>query len=107
MRAILLIFGADPFLLKAVEPFISLDTETIHWDQINKVAFGSGHRAAVTWAYGIWTDQQRPRANAFDSALSMSPMRDVMGITKQTVRLQRVISSGHYQARQWFMQSAA
>ena len=73
MRAVLLIFGADKFLMESVTPFINFDTETIHWDQICKVPFGAGHRAAVTWAYGVWTDEPRPRSNCFDAALSMSP----------------------------------
>jgi hypothetical protein len=71
MRALLCLFSADPFLLDRVKPFIDLERESIHWDQIFKINFGSGHRAAVTWAYGIWTDEQRPRVNIFDAALSM------------------------------------
>ncbi|MCM2281467.1 MAG: hypothetical protein NDI61_06430 [Bdellovibrionaceae bacterium] len=73
MRAVLLIFSTDDFLLKAVSPFINLDTETIYWDQIQKIPFGSGHRAATTWAYGVWTDELRPRTNCFDAAFSMGP----------------------------------
>lgn len=73
MRAVLCVLGADQSLLKRVEPFIDFERESIYWDQISKISFGSGHRAAITWAYGIWTDQQRPRANAFDAALSMDP----------------------------------
>lgn len=73
MRAILLIFGADKFLMESVAPFINFDTETIYWDQINKIPFGSGHRAATAWAYGLWTDEPRPKSNVFDAALSLSP----------------------------------
>lgn len=71
MRAVLLIFAADARLKEAVSPFINLDTETIHWDQIQKIPFGSGHRAAAAWAYGVWTDEPRPRTNCFDAALCM------------------------------------
>lgn len=73
MRAVLLIFGADKFLMESVAPFINFDTETIYWDQINKIPFGSGHRAATAWAYGLWTDEPRPKSNVFGAALSMSP----------------------------------
>jgi hypothetical protein len=73
MRAVLLILKADPRLMDSVWPFINLKTETIFWDEIFKMAFGSGHRAAVTWAYSIWTDELRPSANCFDAALSMTP----------------------------------
>jgi hypothetical protein len=71
MRAVLCLLNADPNLYQRVKPFIDLDRESIYWDQISKISFGSGHRGAVTLAYGIWTDEQKPRANVFDGALSM------------------------------------
>ncbi len=73
MEAVLLILKADPYLMESLKSFINLDTETIFWDQILKISFGSGHRAAVTLAYGVWTDEVRPGSNPFDAALSMSP----------------------------------
>ena len=72
MRAVLLIFNADPYLMYAVSPFINMETETIYWDKIQKLPFGSGHKGAIRWAYGVWTDQM-PKGNCFDGALSMSP----------------------------------
>jgi hypothetical protein len=77
MCAILILFSADAHLMKSVEPFITLNTETILWDEICKIPFGSGHRGAVSWAYSIWTDEMRPRTNLFDGALSMSPALQV------------------------------
>ncbi len=71
MRAVLCLLKADPNLYQRVQPFIDFDRESIYWDQISKISFGSGHRGALTLAYGIWTDEQRPRANVFDGALSM------------------------------------
>ena len=71
MQAVLLILNADPYLKKNIEPFINFETETISWDQVLKIAFSSGHRAAITWSYCIWTDELRPRSNPFDAALSM------------------------------------
>ncbi len=73
MRAVLMVLEADHYLMNSVRPFINFDTETIHWNQILKIPFGSGHRAAITWLYGIWTDEERPGSNCFDAALSMSP----------------------------------
>ncbi len=73
MCAVLVLLSADQFLMKSVEAFINLNTETIYWDEIFKISFGSGHRASISWAYGIWTDEMRPSANLFDGALSMSP----------------------------------
>lgn len=72
MRAVLLIFEADPYLKKSVFPFINIQNESIRWDQIFRMSFGSGHRAAVTFAYSIWTDEIRENSNPFEAALSMS-----------------------------------
>lgn len=76
MEAVLLIFNADPYLMSAVGPFINLETESIYWDKILKLPFGSGHKGAVRWAYGVWTDEM-PKGNCFDGALSMSPFLQV------------------------------
>jgi len=76
MRAVLLIFNADPYLMSTVGPFINLETESIYWDKILKLPFGSGHKGAVRWAYGVWTDEM-PKGNCFDGALSMSPFLQV------------------------------
>lgn len=73
MRAVLHVLKADPYLYDRVSPFINFDTETIYWNEIFRMGFGSGHRGAVTWCYGIWVDEPRPRSNCFDAALSMDP----------------------------------
>ena len=80
MCAVLILLSADSHLIKSVEPFINLDTETILWDEILKIPFGSGHRAAISWAYGVWTDEMRPSANLFEGALSMSPALQVAAL---------------------------
>ena len=71
MRAVLLIFNADPYLMEAVSPYVNLETETIFWDKIQKLPFGSGHKNAIRWAFGIWTDEM-PNGNCFEGALGMS-----------------------------------
>ena len=53
MRAVLLIFNADPHLMRAVSPFVNFETETIHWDKIATLPFGARHRCAVDWAYAV------------------------------------------------------
>ena len=73
MRAVLHVLKADPFLYERVSPFINFDTETIYWNEIFRMGFGSGHRGAITWCYGIWVDEPKPRSNCFDAALSMDP----------------------------------
>jgi len=71
MRAILHILNVDSDLYERVLPFIDLDRETIYWNEIFRIGFGSGHRAALAWCYAIWTDEPKPRSNCFDAALSM------------------------------------
>jgi hypothetical protein len=73
MRAVLMIMEADSYLKKAVLPFVDVNRESINWEPIFKMSFGSGHKAAVTWAYAIWTDEVRAKSNPFDGALSLSP----------------------------------
>jgi hypothetical protein len=76
MRAVLLVFNSDPFLMEAVAPFVNFETETIHWEKIQKLPLSSGHKSAVRWAYGIWTDEM-PKGNCFGGALNMSPFLQV------------------------------
>jgi hypothetical protein len=73
MRAVLMILEADPYLKDALSPHIDLNLESIYWDKIFKLPFGSGHSTIVSWLYGIWTDEPRPRANLFDGSLNLSP----------------------------------
>jgi len=76
MRAVLLVLNADPFLMEAVTPFINFETESIYWDKIQKLPLCSGHKSAVRWAYGIWTDEM-PKGNCFGGALNMSAFLQV------------------------------
>jgi hypothetical protein len=71
MCAILLIFCADTVLMESIEPFVDLKTESIDWEQIRRIPFGSGHRAATSIAYSIWTDKILEGGNPFELALSM------------------------------------
>jgi hypothetical protein len=73
MRAVLMVLDADPYLKSAALPFVDVTRESINWEPIFKTASGSGHRAAVTWAYALWTDEVRAKTNPFDGALSLSP----------------------------------
>ena len=73
MRAVLMVLNADPFLKTAISPHVDLNLESIYWDKIFKLPLGSGHSAAISWLYGIWADEPRPRANIFDGALNLSP----------------------------------
>ena len=71
LRAVLRIIEADDFLVRNVLPFIDCESESIDWDRIFSMSFGSGHYAAVTAAYGIWTDHVREGCDPFDMAFSL------------------------------------
>lgn len=73
MRAVLLIFSADRFLLEVIKPHVDCASDSIDWDQIWQIRLCAGHKAAVAFAYGLWTDQLRPKIDLFDMALSMGP----------------------------------
>jgi hypothetical protein len=86
MRAVLCLLKADPTLFQRVRPFIDFDRESIYWDQISKISFGSGHRGAIALAYGIWTDEQKSRANVFDGALSMDSRLQAAALRALAIR---------------------
>lgn len=71
MRAVLTIFSADLYLMRLVEPHINLSTETNQWDPIFKFPLSSGHRVCAVWAYSLWTDEIRTKANPFDGTLNL------------------------------------
>jgi len=73
MRAVLRIIETDNYLRDNVLPFIDLEHESIEWDQIFSFAFGSGHRAALVFAFGLWADQLRDGSDPFDAAFSLNP----------------------------------
>ena len=73
LRAVLRIIEADDFLARNVLPFIDCERESIEWDKIFSMSYGSGHYAAVTMAYGIWTDHLKAGCDPFDMAFSLGP----------------------------------
>lgn len=86
MKCVLLILEADKYLKDSVLPFIDLKAESINWDPILKMPFGSGHRAAVTWMYGLWVDKLPSRRDPFESAFSMSPRLQVAALKALALR---------------------
>lgn len=73
MRCVFTVLDAAPNLRAALSPCIDLSRETIYWERISKLQLSSGERTLVAWIYGLWTDEQRPRANVFDGSLNLPP----------------------------------
>ncbi len=73
MLAVLTVFSSDAHLMTQVRPFIDLDLESISWEEIFKIPFGSDYQGAVGFAYGIWTDRVLEGSNPFHAALSLNP----------------------------------
>lgn len=73
MSAILMVLEADPYLKEMLSPHIDLDLDSIRWDRIFQFRLSSGHSTVVSFIYGIWTDEPRPRANVFGGALNLTP----------------------------------
>lgn len=86
MRAVLMIFNADPYLSECVQPYVDTERDSICWDPLFKMGFGSGHKAAVILAFSIWTDEVRENCNPFDAALSLSPGLQMASIKALALR---------------------
>ena len=71
MKAVLTILSSDRELMDAAGKHVDWINESICWEPILKIAWGSGHRAALSYAYGIWRDEIRPQSNPFEDALNM------------------------------------
>ena len=72
MKAVLMILRADLDLLCLVDQFLDLSTETIFWDKIWKLPLLSHQKAALVFAYSLWTDEIKPRCNPFEMAFLMN-----------------------------------
>jgi hypothetical protein len=86
LRAVLRIIEADDFLVRNVLPFIDCERESIDWDRIFSMSFGSGHYAAVTAAYGIWTDHVREGCDPFNMAFSLGPKLQLAVLSALAIR---------------------
>lgn len=86
MRAVLMVLEADQNLKDMVAPHIDLELESIRWDRIFQIRFGSGHSAVIAWLYGLWTDEPRPRSNVFDGSLWLPPRLQVATLNALALR---------------------
>jgi len=71
MRAVLMIFNADPTLMESVTPFIQIHTDTIFWDKIFALKFNKNHKTAAQWAYSIWSNEVATNGQPFAGALAL------------------------------------
>ena len=86
MRAVLHVLSGDPSLEALVKPHIDFENESILWEHIFAIPFGSGHRAAVMLAFGLWTDQLKLRSNPFSAALAMDANLQRAYLEAQAIR---------------------
>lgn len=71
LQAILHIFSHDDELRTKALPFVNADKQQVDWSAICRQHYGSGHSAAVAWAYCLWRDTRPHDVNPFDMAFSM------------------------------------
>lgn len=71
MDAVLHIFTYDDELAAKALPHVNIERQSIDWYAIFKNHFGSGHYAAVVWAYCLWMDRSLEQLDPFGAAFSM------------------------------------
>lgn len=70
MDAVLHILNHDEELKTKALPFVDTEKQSIDWYGIFRQHYGSGHQAAVLWAYCLWADKP-PSVNPFEAAFAM------------------------------------
>jgi hypothetical protein len=70
LYAVLHIFSYDEELQTKALPHVDVEKKTVDWYSIFRNNFGSGHYAAVAWAYCLWRGET-PDVNPFEAAFSM------------------------------------
>lgn len=63
MEAILMI-AKHPLIEPILLPLIDPERETIHWSRLKYGVLSGGEKAAISWAWCIWTDTQIPHGKA-------------------------------------------
>ena len=75
MKAVLHIFNHDEELRPKALPFVDELMNSVDWYSIFRQPFGSGHTAAIAWAYSLWRDAVE-ECNPFEMAFFMdAPIR--------------------------------
>lgn len=88
--------SVKPYLM----PIVDKEHEQVHWDRLNYGVLSGGLKAAVSWAWCIWTDTQVPRVEADWREYPGYPMRDpfegfvVMDAELQFIVLQALAHRG-------------
>ena len=84
------IFTSDPELLMKTEQYINPSRREIEWFEIMGNDFGSGHRAAIYWAFTLWSgnswryDSEGNSVNPIDTMSEAYSMDDVLRRTAIT-----------------------
>ena len=70
LDAVLHILNCDEELKVKALPHVDMEKQSIDWYGIFRQHYGSGHQAAVLWAYSLWADKP-PSVNPFEAAIAM------------------------------------
>jgi hypothetical protein len=60
LEAVLMIAEAVPSVRNRLLAVIDQRNETIYWEDLNYGVLSGGEKAAVSWAYAVWTDAPVP-----------------------------------------------
>ena len=50
-----------PLIERLVKPYYNRECETVRFRDINYGVLSGGEKAALSWAYGIWTNEMPPK----------------------------------------------
>ncbi len=56
LAAVLHLFSHDEELRTKALPHVDAERRLVNWPSVFESDYGSGHAAAVLWAYSLWTD---------------------------------------------------
>jgi hypothetical protein len=87
MQAVLEIFSYDEQLRHKALAHVDIERDRIDWKRVFDNDYGSGHFAAVVWAYCLWSNELT-KTNPFDIGFSMDA-----GLRRRVLRALAIVWS--------------
>lgn len=72
LQAVVHIFSYDEELRTKALPHVNIEKQSVNWLLILRKTYGSGHYAAIAWAWCLWMDKTPERLNLFSMAFAMN-----------------------------------